>query len=84
MVVAHADILRFITEGYNSGTFWANAEVREYTFEVDEEHDERGEAWVVLTKNVTKKGENEPSSSEIAQDRPIKVGDIDKHRPLYN
>lgn len=66
VVVAHADILRYITEGHNSFSFWANAEVREYTFEVDEEKDVRGEAWVVPVKTIAKEGAEEPSSSEMA------------------
>lgn len=35
VVVAHAGILRYITDGYNSRKFWANAEVRVYTFAGD-------------------------------------------------
>lgn len=66
VVVAHGDILRYITEGYNSHAPWANAEVREFTFEVDEEEDGRGEAWLVPIQKVAKKGLNEPTSSEVA------------------
>ena len=40
VVVAHAAILRYITEGYNSGKFWANAEVRVYTFASDEKDED--------------------------------------------
>jgi len=35
VVVAHAGILRYITDGYNSGSVWANAEVKVYTFASD-------------------------------------------------
>lgn len=40
VVVAHAGILRYITEGHNSGRFWANTEVRVYTFASDEEDED--------------------------------------------
>ena len=77
VVVAHGDILRYMTEGYNSHTWWANAEVREFTFEVEEEADARGEAWLVPVKTVAKEGTEDPTSSETA-------AVVDKHRPLYN
>ncbi|EOR01067.1 hypothetical protein E3P92_02879 [Wallemia ichthyophaga] len=41
--VAHGDILRWITDGYNSGKYWGNAEVRTYTFK----HDDDEQALVV-------------------------------------
>ena len=47
VVVAHGDCLRYITEGYNSLTHWANTEVRVYTFKCEENEDEEGEAWLV-------------------------------------
>lgn len=36
VVVAHGDILRYITDGMNSGEPWGNTEVKEYTFLNDE------------------------------------------------
>ena len=63
---AHADILRYITDGFSSGAEWANAEVREYTFEKEESEDTQGEAWLVRVKEVAKKGTDEPTSSEMA------------------
>ncbi|KAF7790765.1 hypothetical protein EIP86_001722 [Pleurotus ostreatoroseus] len=65
VVVAHADILRIITEGYNSHRWWANAEVREYTFRDEEEKDVQGEAWVIPVETIAKKGTEAPSSSEM-------------------
>ena len=47
VVVAHADCLRYITEGHNSLKYWANTEVRVYTFKCEEGEDEEGEAWLV-------------------------------------
>ena len=47
VVVAHGDCLRYMTEGGNTHNPWANTEVREYTFEVEEEDDEDGEAWLI-------------------------------------
>lgn len=39
-MVAHGDILRYITRGVNSYEDWPNAEIREYKFKaVDEEED---------------------------------------------
>ncbi|THH32156.1 hypothetical protein EUX98_g2025 [Antrodiella citrinella] len=64
VLVAHADILRYITEGHNSHQDWANAEVREYTFKVNEEDDVDGEAVLVRVKQVAKEGEEAPSSSQ--------------------
>ena len=40
VAVAHAGILRYITDGYNSKRFWANAEVRVYTFASDEKDED--------------------------------------------
>ncbi len=71
VVVAHGDCLRYITEGINSGSAWANAEVREFTFQVDEEHDQRGEAWLVPIKRVAKEGADEPTSSEMTDGRHV-------------
>lgn len=67
VVVAHGDILRYMTDGYNSGTAWANAEVREYTFAKEEADDLQGEAWLVPVKEVAKEGADEPTSSEVAE-----------------
>ncbi|GJE83958.1 phosphoglycerate mutase-like protein [Phanerochaete sordida] len=64
VVVAHGDCLRYVTDGFNSAAPWANAEVREYTFEKDEGDDERGEAWLKPVKEVAKEGAEEPTSSE--------------------
>ena len=47
VVVAHADCLRYITEGHNSLKYWANTEVGVYTFKCEESEDEEGEAWLV-------------------------------------
>ena len=61
-VVAHGDILRAITDGYESGTPWANAEVKVYKFEQDDDAD----AKVVPVKQAEEEvaeGENEPTSS---------------------
>lgn len=66
VVVAHGDILRYMTDGFNSGAEWANAEVREYTFEVEEAEDGRGEAWLKRVGEVAKEGAEEPTSSEVA------------------
>ena len=54
VVVAHADCLRYITEGINSYKEWENTEVREYTFKVDEEDDAEDQAWVVPVKRIAK------------------------------
>ncbi|TIA88664.1 hypothetical protein E3P99_02465 [Wallemia hederae] len=35
--VAHGDILRWITDGYNSAKYWGNAEVRTYTFKSNDD-----------------------------------------------
>ena len=59
-----------MTDGYNSGAAWANAEVREYTFQLDEEDDYQGEAFLVPVKQVAKKGTEEKTSSEVAGSHP--------------
>ncbi|TCD69186.1 hypothetical protein EIP91_008482 [Steccherinum ochraceum] len=63
VVVAHGDLLRYVTDGYSSDSEWANTEVREYTFEVDEDKDTDKEARLVLVRRVVKEGEVEPTSS---------------------
>ncbi|KAI0915458.1 hypothetical protein AcW1_003979 [Taiwanofungus camphoratus] len=63
VVVAHGDLLRYITQGRNSATPWANVEVREYTFKVDEEEDKEGEAWLVPVKTIVREGADDPTSS---------------------
>ena len=86
VVVAHGDILRYVIEGFNSHSPWANAEVRAYTFELEEAEDKRGEAWMVPVSaraGVAKKGGEEPTSSEVAQEK-VGVAEVDSHRPLYN
>jgi len=65
VLVAHGDCLRYMTEGFNSHNDWANAEVREYTFKVDEEDDAESEAWLVPVKQVAKEGDVQPTSSEL-------------------
>lgn len=64
-MVAHGDCLRYITDGFNSGAPWANAEVREYTFKEEEENDPQGEAWLVPVRPIAKEGAEEPTSSEL-------------------
>lgn len=44
---------------------WANAEVREYTFQSADDDD----AVVVPVKEVAKEGEQEPTSTDLAQGR---------------
>ncbi|KAI0706918.1 phosphoglycerate mutase-like protein [Cerioporus squamosus] len=63
-VVAHGDCLRYITKGRNTHEPWANVEVREYTFAVEDAEDADGEAWLVPVKKVAQEGEAEPTSSE--------------------
>ncbi|KZT67055.1 phosphoglycerate mutase-like protein [Daedalea quercina L-15889] len=65
VVVAHGDALRYITDGENSLKPWANCEVREYTFAVDEEKDVDGMAWLVLVRKIAREGANEPTSSGL-------------------
>lgn len=65
VLVAHGDCLRYITEGFNSNKDWANAEVREYTFKVEEDEDAEGEAWLIPVKQVAREGDVGPTSSEI-------------------
>lgn len=69
VVVAHGDILRYMTDGYNSGAPWANAEVRQYTFAREEEDDAQGEAVLIPVKEVAKEGGEERTSSEVAEDQ---------------
>ena len=67
VVVSHGDCLRYITRGFNDHEPWANVEVREYTFAVDDEDDKDGEASLVpVTRVVPVGGEPEPTSSEQA------------------
>ena len=56
-------MLRYITDGENSLKPWANCEVREYTFAVNEEQDQDGVAWLVPVKGVVQEGRDEPTSS---------------------
>ena len=65
-LVSHGDFLRYLTLGRNDHSPWANVEVREYTFAVDEADDKEGEAWLVPVKQVAVEGETEPTSSEQA------------------
>ncbi|TFK88078.1 phosphoglycerate mutase-like protein [Polyporus arcularius HHB13444] len=66
VVVSHGDCLRYITKGRNTHEPWANVEVREYTFAVEEAEDKDGEAWLVPVKKVAQEGEAQPTSSEMA------------------
>ena len=68
VVVAHGDILRYITEGKNSGGPWANTEVREYTFRTD---DEDADAVMVpfVAKSIVLEGDNKPTSSSPVVDK---------------
>ena len=67
VVVSHGDFLRYLTAGRNTHEPWANCEVREYMFAVDEADDKDGEAWLVpVKKQVAVEGEPEPTSSEQA------------------
>ncbi|GBE88271.1 phosphoglycerate mutase-like protein [Sparassis latifolia] len=63
VVVGHGDCLRYITQGQNSTSPWANVEVREYTFAVDEEDDVEGDAWLTPVKKLV---QEEPTSSSQA------------------
>lgn len=69
VVIAHGDCLRYLADGHNSVAAWANAEVREFTFDKEEEDDERGEAWLVPVKEVAKSGGEAPTSSEVKKAR---------------
>jgi len=68
VVVAHHDCLWHLTESpkYDTSS-WANAEVREYTFDVDEEDDKDGNAYLrpLKSRSVAKEGDEAPSSSEM-------------------
>ncbi|RDX44695.1 phosphoglycerate mutase-like protein [Lentinus brumalis] len=66
VVVSHGDCLRYITKRRNTHEPWANVEVREYTFAVEEAEDKDGEAWLVPVKKVAQEGEAQPTSSEMA------------------
>ncbi|KAI0092661.1 histidine phosphatase superfamily [Irpex rosettiformis] len=70
VVVAHGDCLRYLTEGFNSGTPWANAEVREYRFEKEAEDDVQGDAWLVSVGEIVKEGEEGPTSSQLESKVP--------------
>ena len=61
--------MRYITEGFNSGTPWANAEVREYAFEKEEADDTQGEAWLVEIAEIAKEGGEGPTSSQPKQSK---------------
>jgi len=61
IVVAHADVLRYLTDGRNSEKPWANTEVRGYTFRTDE--DEDAVMVPLLATSIASEGENEPTSS---------------------
>ncbi|OSX60685.1 hypothetical protein POSPLADRAFT_1148492 [Postia placenta MAD-698-R-SB12] len=63
VLVAHGDCLRYITDGENSFKPWANVEVREYTFKVEDEEDTDGDAWLVEVKKVVQEGADLPTSS---------------------
>ncbi|KAH9853359.1 phosphoglycerate mutase-like protein [Lenzites betulinus] len=65
-VVAHGDLLRYITTGRNAHEPWANVEVREYTFASDDDGDE---AWLVPVQRVAREGGDAPTSSEQARAR---------------
>ncbi|GAA6006869.1 hypothetical protein JCM11491_003212 [Sporobolomyces phaffii] len=61
VVVAHGDILRCLTEGRQTATPWANAEVRAYKFKSDD--DDAAELEKVA--QVVEEGRNEPTSSDM-------------------
>ncbi|KAJ3482271.1 hypothetical protein NLI96_g7097 [Meripilus lineatus] len=67
VVVAHGDCLRYMTQGDNTHEPWANTEVREYTFQVDEHEDKHGDAWLVPIELVTRAGKTEPTTSELLE-----------------
>ncbi|GAA5902399.1 histidine phosphatase family protein [Sporobolomyces salmoneus] len=62
VVVAHGDILRCLTEGRQTATPWANAEVRAYRFKNGDEDDE---AELEMVKELEEEGAEEPTSSEM-------------------
>ncbi|EMD31771.1 hypothetical protein CERSUDRAFT_144593 [Gelatoporia subvermispora B] len=69
VVVAHGDLLRYITQGFNSHEPWANVEVREYTFAQEEDED----AMLVLIRKVVQEGTDEPTSSETTMSGQVPV-----------
>ena len=70
VVVAHGDLLRYITQGFNSHEPWANVEVREYTFAAEDDED----AALVPVRKVAQEGAEEPTSSEAVMSG-VKVED---------
>lgn len=62
VVVAHGDILRYITDGTNSGEPWRNAEVKVYTFLNDENDAEAVMIPFVATGVVS---ESKPTNSRL-------------------
>jgi hypothetical protein len=64
VVVAHADILRYITEGMNSGEPWGNTEVKEYTFLNDGKDADAVMIPFVATR-VVSGGDNRPTGSRL-------------------
>jgi len=60
VVVAHGDVLRYITDGYNSSLEWGNAEVKLYTFASPDDIDAR----LTPLKEGLKEGGNDPTSSQ--------------------
>ena len=75
VVVSHGDFLRYITKGENDHGAWVNVEMREYTFAVEEGEDGDGEAWLVPVKEVVEGGKDEPTSSELQNEKEkVEVG----------
>lgn len=66
MVVAHGDILRYITEGMNSGEPWGNTEVKEYTF-LNDDKDKDADAVMIpfVATGVVSGGDNRPKGSRL-------------------
>ena len=64
VVVAHGDILRYITDGTNSGEPWRNAEVKEYTF-LSDEKDADAVMIPFVTTGVVPEGGIEPTNSRL-------------------
>ncbi|GAA5841034.1 hypothetical protein JCM3766R1_006643 [Sporobolomyces carnicolor] len=61
VVVAHGDILRCLTEGRQTATPWANAEVRAYRFKSDDDD----EAELVKVQDLEEEGRKEPTSTQM-------------------
>ncbi|GAA5883036.1 hypothetical protein JCM16303_006802 [Sporobolomyces ruberrimus] len=61
VVVAHGDILRCLTEGRQTATPWANAEVRAYRFKSQDDE----EAVLEKVEEVVEEGKDDPTSSEM-------------------